>query len=114
MANTIINGENYNFSLSDEEQKQRYFLHHSLSTSYSKILGNPSSEDKEIKYNGWEGMDETVFVHRWHDYLWYAENRKELTKLLELINNHSNAVENKVNIPKSNYFPIYQQGTSEL
>ena len=50
-------------------------------------------------------MDETVFVHRWHDYLWYAENRKELTKLLELINNHSNAAENKVNIPKKQLLP---------
>ena len=35
-ANTIINGENCNFSLSDEEHSKDTLLHHSLSTSYSK------------------------------------------------------------------------------
>lgn len=49
--------------------------------------------------------NKTVFVHRWHDYIQYVENLKDLTKLLELINNHSNAAGNKVNIHKKQLLP---------
>ena len=53
------------------------------------------------RYTNWEGRNKTVFIHRWHDWLW--GNPKESTAQkhqVKLINNYSKIAGYKANPPK--------------